>query len=111
MRMAIASLTKTPEMVLVDGFNVPSLTLPQKAVIKGDSLCKTIGAASIIAKVTRDRIMRLLHDEYPSYGWIKNKGYGTTEHYEAITRYGTTPFHRKTFTLCHQRQLFDILRG
>ena len=76
-----------------------------KSIVKGDILSISISAASIIAKVTRDRMMDELDKEYPNYHWLSNKGYPTKEHREAIRQYGITPFHRKTFNMLEDKQL------
>jgi ribonuclease HII len=83
--------------VLIDALKLDALEKPQTAIIKGDSKCVSIAAASIIAKVRRDRMMRDYSQEYPGYDFEKNKGYGTRSHYEGISRLGITPIHRKTF--------------
>lgn len=85
------------ELVLLDAVELKDISLPQRAIIKGDAKSLSIAAASIIAKVTRDRMMLGYHSQYPFYGFDKNKGYGTKAHYEGIERYGITPIHRRTF--------------
>ena len=86
------------DFVLVDGNFVPNgLNICAKPVIKGDSLSISIAAASIVAKVFRDSLMDILHEEFPMYGWNKNKGYGTQKHRDAIKKYGPCKYHRKTF--------------
>ena len=97
MAMAVADLKAAPGLVLVDGNSAPPLTVPLKTVVKGDARSLSIGAASIMAKVTRDRIMIEMDKEYPQYGFAKHKGYGTTEHLEALRRHGPCPCHRLTF--------------
>lgn len=93
-----ASNLLTPDIVLVDGNKkIPGLKYPQECIKNGDDLIKCIGAASIIAKVTRDAVMQELDKLHPEYGWSKNKGYGTQEHREAIMVHGVTKFHRTTF--------------
>jgi len=87
----------TASFALIDGNRLPRWTLPCQALIKGDSLSLSIAAASIIAKVTRDHIMRELAKEYPEYAWDKNAGYGTAEHIAALKKYGITPHHRKSY--------------
>ncbi len=105
MRQAVEALSTTPGHILIDGnFTVPDLALPQQAIIKGDSKSYTIAAASIVAKVTRDRLMQELHDKYPAYNLAKNKGYGTKEHISAIKSHGMSPIHRGSF-------LTKILQG
>jgi ribonuclease HII len=97
MKLAADELTPQPDFLLIDGkFTIPS-DLPQQAVIKGDSLSISIGAASIIAKVTRDRIMEKYHKEYPQYGFSGHKGYPTKAHKEAVKKFGPCPIHRRTF--------------
>ena len=88
---------KFVDYVLVDGTVKLDISLPQKQIIKGDNLSISIAAASILAKVTRDEIMEMLHNVYPIYGWDKNKGYLTKFHIKAIREYGATEFHRKSF--------------
>jgi len=97
MQRAVAALGTAPEMALVDGNIAPNLPIPTRTVVKGDSLCLSIAAASIVAKVTRDRIMATLASEHPGYGWERNAGYGTAEHRVAIERLGITPHHRRSF--------------
>jgi ribonuclease HII len=83
--------------VLVDGNALPKWQRPSKAIVDGDAKCRSIGAASIIAKVTRDRIMAEYAREYPGYGWETNRGYGTPEHWRALHALGPTPLHRRSF--------------
>ena len=97
MRTAVAKLSKTPDFVLIDGNPVKSMPYPNKSVVKGDAKCAAISAASIIAKVHRDRLMCKYAELYPEYGFEVHKGYGTANHIEAIKKYGATPIHRKTF--------------
>jgi ribonuclease HII len=97
MRMAVENLNPSPHFLLIDG-NVPiQTTIPQKTVKGGDRRCASIAAASIVAKVTRDRLMALYDEEYPEFGFKKHKGYGTKAHCEAIRTYGYCRIHRKTF--------------
>lgn len=97
MSRAVASLQLRPEMLLVDGpWRLP-LAVPQLPVVKGDRRCRTIAAASILAKVYRDRLMHLYHRLYPQYNFAAHKGYGTPEHLAAIRRWGPCPLHRRTF--------------
>ncbi len=98
MDQALHKLTITPQILLVDAVHIPTTPLPQEGITQGDSKSMSISAASIIAKVTRDRLMVQLDVLYPQYGFNKNKGYGTKEHIEAIQAYGLCPIHRKTFT-------------
>ncbi len=87
-------------MALIDGKFAPHLACKTHTVIKGDGLSLSIAAASIIAKVTRDRMMSVLHQQFPHYGWATNAGYGTAEHMDGIARHGITPHHRKSFAPC-----------
>lgn len=96
---SLKELTVKPDLILVDALkNMDTLGIPYKSIIKGDALCYSISAASIIAKVTRDRIMRQWDEVYPMYGFEKHKGYGTAAHISAIKEYGLCPIHRKSFT-------------
>jgi len=97
MRRAVMALPATPELALVDGNRAPDLPCPVRTVIKGDGISISIAAASIVAKVTRDRIMTRLETRYPGYGWARNAGYGTAEHRAALETLGVTPHHRKLF--------------
>ena len=95
---AIKSMKTKPEVILVDALEgIDTMGIPYKSIIKGDAKSYSIGAASIVAKVTRDRIMREWNQVYPEYGFAGHKGYGTAKHIEAIKKYGLTPIHRKTF--------------
>ena len=97
MNRAIGQLNPPPALTLVDGNSTKGLEFPARAVIKGDGKCASIAAASILAKVTRDRLMRELALQYPQYGFEVHKGYGTKAHYAAIREYGPTPVHRMSF--------------
>jgi len=97
MRKAVLSLSPLPDFVLVDGFCIPDLFLPQRTVIGGDRRSAAIAAASIVAKVSRDREMRNLHEYDPRYGFDRHKGYGTMHHREAVSRFGYSDKHRKSF--------------
>ena len=105
MLLAIKKLPAIPEHVLVDGNRGIPVELPQTTIVKGDAKSFSIAAASVIAKVTRDKIMREYDKKYPQYGFSSHKGYGTPEHLEAIRRYGACPIHRKSFAPLNQRQL------
>ena len=98
MRRAVQGLEVTPAYVLTDGYAIAGLALPNLAVWKGDQVVTCISAASIIAKVTRDRIMRELDLTYPEYGLASHKGYITKTHTEALAKYGVTPIHRRSFS-------------
>lgn len=96
---ALKELTKKPDLILVDALTkIDTLGIPYNSIIKGDAKAYSISAASIIAKVTRDRIMRGWDEVYPMYGFEKHKGYGTKAHIEAIKEYGLCPIHRRSFT-------------
>lgn len=97
MERAVAGLSMTPDMVFIDGNRCPKLPMASQAVIKGDSLVQEISAASILAKVTRDREMEELDKLYPDYGFAKHKGYPTVFHMEKLALLGATPYHRKSF--------------
>ena len=97
MAMAIGELGEVPGLALVDGRHAPDLGCPVRAVIGGDGLIVSIAAASIVAKVTRDRLMVAADARYPGYGFASHKGYGTSAHREAIARLGLTPLHRRSF--------------
>ncbi|MBW1935409.1 MAG: ribonuclease HII [Deltaproteobacteria bacterium] len=97
MRRAVLSLDPEPEFFLVDGTCPVPVSIPQRCLKKGDQLSLSISAASIIAKVYRDRIMHAYHDMFPVYGFSQNKGYGTRRHLEAIQKYGCCPLHRMSF--------------
>lgn len=97
MRRAYDALAITPGKALVDGNQLPDLPCAMEALVDGDALCLSIAAASIVAKVTRDRIMRELACEFPQYGWQCNAGYGTKQHQEALRQYGVTMHHRRSF--------------
>jgi ribonuclease HII len=97
MMKAIAELSQA-DYALIDGnMKMDNINLPYRSIVKGDSLSLSIAAASVIAKETRDRIMEEYHEEYPAYGWNSNKGYLSKKHVEAISKYGTTPYHRLSF--------------
>ena len=102
MRRAVAKIAEA-DFVLVDGLPV-QFTLPSRNIVKGDAKCASIAAASIIAKVTRDREMVQLDEEFPGYGFAQHKGYGTAEHLEALKKLGPTPIHRKSF-----RPVYELL--
>jgi len=97
MSMSVESLVPQPDFLLIDGtFQIPS-TLPQHPITRGDSLSISIAAASIVAKVTRDNLMDIYHQEYPQFGFDKHKGYPTRDHRAAIRNFGCCPIHRKSF--------------
>jgi ribonuclease HII len=106
MKRAVEGLNIKPQRVLVDGNHVPDLDIPVEAIIKGDDKVAAISAASILAKVARDRAMVEYHLLYPEYGFDVHKGYFTGEHMEALRKYGPCPIHRRTFVPIRQLQLF-----
>jgi ribonuclease HII len=97
MTRAVEALGVEPAWVLVDGNACPRWQRPSRAIVNGDSKCRSIAAASIIAKVTRDRMMADLAAQYPGYGWETNRGYGTPEHFRGLKALGPTPLHRRSF--------------
>lgn len=97
MREAIAKLSPQPDILLNDAVNIPGVAIRQIPIIKGDAKSITIGAASILAKVTRDRLMVQYDSVFPEYGFAGNKGYGSAAHIEALKKYGPTPIHRRSF--------------
>ncbi len=103
MARALTRLGVVPDLALVDGNQAPALPCPVKTVVRGDSLSLSIAAASIVAKVTRDRIMAALAERHPGFGWEHNAGYGTAEHRAALARLGVTPHHRRSFAPVRER--------
>lgn len=108
MRRAVLALAPLPDAVLVDAFRIPSLLMAQRGVVKGDRQCAAIAAASIVAKVTRDRLMHRLHGDDPRYGFDRHKGYATAEHLSAVSRFGYSGIHRRSF---RPPTLFDTLNS
>jgi len=106
MARALNALPALPDLALIDGLPVPGLPCPAQNEIKGDARCLTIAAASILAKVTRDRIMTELDQVYPHYGFARHKGYGTRAHLEALAQHGPCPAHRRSFAPVRQLRLF-----
>jgi len=104
MRRALAALPAPPEQILVDGRPVPGLPAPATAIVGGDALSFSIAAASVIAKVTRDRLMLALDAQYPQYGFARHKGYGTARHIQALLEYGPIPEHRRSFRPVRETQ-------
>jgi len=110
MARALDALPIRPDFALVDGFAVPGCTVAHRRIIKGDQRSWSIGAASIVAKVTRDRFMCALDEEYPEYGFARHKGYGTATHLDAIGRLGPCPAHRRSFApFAVATQTLDLL--
>jgi ribonuclease HII len=108
MRRAVLALAPMPDIVLVDAFRIPELPMAQRGVVHGDRRCAAIAAASIVAKVARDREMRALHDRDPRYGFDRHKGYATADHLDAVSRFGYSPAHRRSF---RPSTLFDTMNG
>jgi len=104
MREAVLELPTSPDFLLIDGLHRIPVITPQKPVVKGDCASISIAAASIMAKVTRDRIMEIYHRQFPQYNFRQNKGYGTKEHCEAIKQFGICKIHRKTFHVKNLKQ-------
>ena len=97
MQRAVLALSPLPDIVLVDAFRVPELPMAQRGVLHGDRRCSAIAAASIVAKVTRDRLMEELHGRDPRYGFDRHKGYATADHLDAVARFGYSQEHRRSF--------------
>jgi ribonuclease HII len=97
MRRALAELSPAPDYVLIDAVSLTGVAMPVRPIIKGDALSLSIAAASIVAKVTRDRLMAQFHVVYPQYNFLSHKGYGTEEHLARLAEYGPSPIHRRTF--------------
>jgi ribonuclease HII len=109
MHMAIEGLKKKPQFLLIDGNRFfPYKKIGYKTIIKGDGLFFSIAAASVLAKTSRDEYMEKIHNEFPEYGWNKNKGYATSLHRAAILKYGITPYHRKSFKLFDTQMSFEF---
>lgn len=107
MALAVAELKIKPKLCLIDGNQSNHLIkIPQKTIVQGDQTVKEISAASIVAKVTRDRIMLKYHKQYPKYNFAENKGYGTKEHIEALLKYGYCKIHRRSFAVYQEQKLF-----
>jgi len=113
MRRAVDSLGVTPALIIVDGNRLPGFSFPTRCVVGGDGISLSIAAASIVAKVTRDREMKSLAESFPGYGWEHNVGYPTPEHRAALQRLGLTPHHRRTFRAVYEviatNYCFDFL--
>lgn len=106
MRRAVGLLTPLPDCVIVDGFRIPGLLMAQRAIVGGDRQCAAIAAASIVAKEWRDEFMCRLHEEDPRYGFDRHKGYATADHLRAVTRFGYSAMHRRSF---RPPSLFDTM--
>ena len=99
MKEAVLNLSPPPDHLLIDGLNRISVAIPQETIVRGDGRSISVASASIIAKVSRDRIMEMYHRQFPQYNFLRNKGYGTREHREAILKYGRCKLHRNSFRL------------
>lgn len=109
MHLAIDGLSKNPQFLLIDGNRFfPYKNIKHKTIIKGDGLYFSIAAASVLAKTFRDEYMDKIHNEFPEYGWDRNKGYGTEFHRKAIAEYGIARYHRRTFSLCDRQFSIDF---
>ena len=97
MNRALSQLSPQPALALIDGNRNSGISIPSRCVVKGDSLCADIAAASVLAKVTRDRYMLTMAEKYPEYGFEKHKGYGTAQHYAALRQFGPSSIHRPSF--------------
>ena len=106
MRRALTRLACIPDYILIDGNPMPELDRPHEAIVKGDARCQSIAAASVLAKVVRDRLMERLAPRYPVFGWAENKGYATAEHLAAIDAHGPCRHHRSSFEPVVQPRLF-----
>ena len=105
MELAVKNLPMGPDFLFIDGLHCLTLPMKQQAIPKGDQRCLSIAAASIVAKVTRDRLMVAYHKDYPEYNFAKHKGYGTREHLQALKKYGCCPLHRQSFKTIYQLSL------
>ncbi len=106
MRQAVLAIAPLPDAVIIDGFCIPGLAIPQRNIVKGDRKCAAIAAASIVAKVARDRLMQDLHLQDPRYGFDRHKGYATADHLAAVAQHGYSSAHRRTF---RPPSLFDTI--
>ena len=105
MELAVKNLPMGPDFLFIDGLHCLTLPMKQQAIPKGDQRCLSIAAASIVAKVTRDRLLVTYHRDYPEYNFAKHKGYGTREHLQALKKYGCCPLHRQSFKTIYQLSL------
>ncbi|MFM2376481.1 MAG: hypothetical protein RLZZ165_1578 [Bacteroidota bacterium] len=108
MHQAVDSLEVRPDALLVDGNRFLVHRIPHRCMVKGDSRFLNIAAASVLAKTYRDEIMDILHEEHPQYNWRQNKGYPTEAHRQAVIAHGLSPYHRRSFRISYQLQLFDL---
>jgi ribonuclease HII len=109
MHLAVEGLKKQPQFLLIDGNRFfPYKEIKHKTIVKGDGLFFSIAAASVLAKTFRDEYMVNIHNEYPVYGWNRNKGYPTSYHRQALLKYGISPYHRKSFSLFNTQLTIDF---
>jgi ribonuclease HII len=109
MQEAVAGLAVVPELVITDFVALPALACPQRNLVDGDARCATVAAASIVAKVTRDRLMLEADKQFPEYGFARHKGYGTADHLAALDKHGACPIHRRSFSgVWRQGELFVL---
>ena len=109
MKEAVLSLSPPPDYLLIDGLNRISVAIPQETIVRGDGQSISVASASIVAKVSRDRIMEMYHRQFPQYNFLRNKGYGTREHRDAILKYGRCKLHRSSFRLAETDDLQTIV--
>lgn len=102
MEHALTQIAPSPDFLILDAIRLPRVVLEQRMIIKGDGLCMSVAAASVIAKVTRDRLMVAADRDYPQYGFVEHKGYATAEHLRRLRRYGPCPLHRQSFHPVHK---------
>lgn len=108
MQRAVEKLIVLPQKILVDGLQVPRFSIAAEAICHGDALIPAISAASIMAKVTRDAQMQMLHHQYPQYGFASHKGYGTEQHLKALREHGPCPLHRRSFKPVRDAEVADV---
>ena len=108
MKLAVEGLAQAPDLLLVDGNRETELKIPQRAIVEGDGRCASIAAASVIAKVARDRYMTEQQEIYPGFSFASHKGYGTPQHLRELDTHGPTPLHRRSFSPVVQAELFDL---
>jgi ribonuclease HII len=109
MHLALSQLSPPPDFILIDGRPVKGFAVPNLCVVKGDSCCVSIAAASIVAKVTRDHLMKSYASMYPMYDWVRNKGYSCRKHFEALRCHGPVSFHRRSFRPVQQDLQLQLL--
>lgn len=109
MQQAVEALPNVPDFLLIDGNHLPKFAIPAEAIVEGDAESASIAAASILAKVTRDKIMIGLHEKWPQYNFAKHKGYGTEEHQAALQKWGPSPVHRRSFETIREFQQLKMV--